>query len=135
MGVTSLIAEISSPAACRDRIAASRPAPGPLTHTSTRFMPELSASRADDSAATCAAKGVLLREPLNPTFPALAHVMTLPSMSVIVTIVLLKLAWTWATPFVPTRLSRFLGFLASATRFLRYGRRPGSPRDGATSLA
>src|SRR2546426_10932338 len=94
IGVTSLIAEISSPAACSERIAASRPAPGPFTHTSTRFMPAFSASRAEDSAATCAANGVLLRDPLNPTLPALAQDRTLPSVSVIVTIVLLKLACT-----------------------------------------
>src|SRR2546428_3008432 len=122
MGVMSLIAEISSPAACSERIAASRPPPGPLTHTSTRFMPALSGSRAEDSAATCAANGVLLRDPLNPTLPALAQDRTLPSVSVIVTIVLLKLACTWATPLTPTRLSRFFVFLTSATRNLHYHR-------------
>src|SRR5437867_8221022 len=129
MGVMSLIAEISSPAACSERIAASRPAPGPFTHTSTRFMPAFRASRAEDSAATCAANGVLLREPLNPTLPALAHDRTLPSVSVMVTIVLLKLAWTWATPLTPTRLSRFLVFLTSGTRTLRYGRHRGARGD------
>src|SRR5436190_15140385 len=118
MGVTSLMAEISRPAAWSERIAASRPAPGPLTHTSTRFMPRFSASRALASAATCAANGVLLREPLKPTFPELAHVTTAPSMSVIVTMVLLKLACTWATPFAPTLRSRFFVFLTSATRDL-----------------
>ena len=41
IGVTSLIAEISSPAACSERIAASRPAPGPFTHTSTFFSPSV----------------------------------------------------------------------------------------------
>jgi hypothetical protein len=88
------MAEISSPAACSERMAASRPAPGPFTQTSTRFMPRLTASRALASAATCAAKGVLLREPLKPTLPALAQVITAPSMSVMVTMVLLKLACT-----------------------------------------
>src|SRR5438045_1009555 len=102
-------------------MAASRPLPGPLTHTSTRFMPRLSASRALDSAATCAANGVLLREPLKPTLPALAQVMTLPSVSVMVTMVLLKLACTWATPLTPTLRSRFLAFLTSATPDLRAG--------------
>src|SRR5437870_13319740 len=123
MGVTSLIAEISSPAACRERIAASRPAPGPFTQTSTRFMPRLSASRALASAATCAANGVLLREPLKPTLPALAQVTTEPSMSVMVTIVLLKLACTWATPLAPTLRSRFRVFLTSATWTLRHAAR------------
>src|SRR5258706_6303090 len=116
MGVTSLIAEISRPAAWSERMAASRPAPGPLTQTSTRFMPWLSASRALASAATWAANGVLLREPLKPTLPELAQVTTAPSMSVIVMIVLLKLACTWATPLVPTLRSRFFAFLTSATR-------------------
>src|SRR5437867_4240208 len=73
MGVTSLMAEMSSPAACNDRIAASRPEPGPFTHTSTFFKPSEIASFAADSAEICAANGVLLRETLNPTFPALAQ--------------------------------------------------------------
>src|SRR6266536_2740841 len=120
IGVTSLIAEISRPAAWSERIAASRPAPGPFTHTSTRFMPRFSASRALASAATWAANGVLLREPLKPTLPALAQVTTDPSMSVMVTIVLLKLACTWATPLAPTLRSRFLVFLTSATWTLRH---------------
>src|SRR6266540_5671885 len=119
MGVTSLIAEISRPAAWSERIAASRPPPGPRTQTSTRFMPWLSASRAQASAATWAAKGVLLREPLKPTLPELAQVITLPSRSAIVTMVLLKLACTWATPFEPTLRSRFFAFLTSPTRYLR----------------
>src|SRR6266516_1905769 len=123
MGVTSLIAEISRPAAWSERIAASRPAPGPFTQTSTRFMPRFSASRALASAATWAANGVLLREPLKPTLPALAQVTTDPSMSVMVTIVLLKLACTWATLFAPTLRSRFLVFLPSATWTLRHAAR------------
>src|SRR5213594_2899814 len=126
MGVTSLMAEISRPAACSDRMAASRPAPGPLTQTSTRFMPRFSASRALDSAATWAANGVLLREPLKPTLPALAQVMTLPSVSVMVTMVLLKLACTCATPFVDTLRSRFFAFLTSGTRDL-HGNRAAIP--------
>src|SRR5436190_14434040 len=121
IGVTSLIAEISRPAAWSERIAASRPAPGPFTHTSTRFMPRLSASRALASAATWAANGVLLRDPLKPTFPELAHVTTCPSVSVMVMIVLLKLACTWATPVVPTLRSRFRVFFTSANRNLRAG--------------
>src|SRR5262245_935609 len=85
-------------------------------------MPCPSASRAHASAATWAANGVLLREPLNPTLPALAHVTTLPSRSAIVMIVLLKLACTWATPFEPTLRSRFFAFLTSATRNLHRAR-------------
>src|SRR5699024_6169936 len=51
----------SSPAVDRERIAVSRPEPGPLTKTSTFFMPCSIALRAADSAAICAAKGVALR--------------------------------------------------------------------------
>src|ERR1041385_458193 len=122
MGVTSLMAEISSPATWSERMAASRPEPGPFTHTSTRLRPMLMASRAVASAATCAANGVLLREPLKPALPALAQLITFPSVSVMVMMVLLKLACTWATPFVPTLRSRFFAFLTSAaTRYLPKG--------------
>src|SRR5882762_9816724 len=107
MGVTSLMAEISSPAACSERMAASRPEPGPFTHTSTFFKPSEMASLAADSAEICAANGVLFREPLNPTFPALAQATVCPSMSVIVTMVLLNVDWTWAIPLMPTFRSRF----------------------------
>src|SRR5215471_4864281 len=54
--------------------------------------------RAAASAVTCAAKGVDLREPLNPAPPADSHAMTLPSRSVRETIVLLKLVLMCAWP-------------------------------------
>src|SRR3954467_13428041 len=54
--------------------------------------------RAAASAVTCAANGVDLREPLKPAPPADSHAMTLPSRSVRVTIVLLKLVLMWAWP-------------------------------------
>src|SRR5258707_2191651 len=114
MGVTSLMAEISRPAAWSERIAASRPDPGPFTHTSTFFRPSEMASFAADSAEICAANGVLLREPLNPTFPALAQATVCPSMSVIVTMVLLNVDWTWAIPLMPTFRSRFFFGLGAA---------------------
>src|SRR5258708_29708755 len=106
IGVTSRMAVISSPTACRERIAASRPAPGPRTKTSTCLSPTSIALRAAFSAAVCAANGVLLREPLKPTLPALAHETTLPILSVKVTIVLLKVAWTWAMPTLTSLRSR-----------------------------
>jgi hypothetical protein len=122
------MAEISSPAAWSERMAASRPAPGPFTQTSTFFSPSESASFVADSAAICAAKGVLLREPLKPTLPALAQATVWPSMSAMVTIVLLNVDWTWAIPLIPTFRSRFfLGFAVagvccwSATRALLLG--------------
>src|SRR3970040_1647536 len=65
------------------------------------------ALRAAFSARVGAATGVLLRDPLNPALPALAQDTTLPILSVSVTIVLLKVAWTWA---IPTRTS-FRSFL------------------------
>jgi len=49
-------------------------------------MPFLAA----ESAVTWAANGVLLREPLNPALPADSQAITAPSVSVRVTIVLLK---------------------------------------------
>src|SRR6266581_3790110 len=72
IGVTSRMAVISRPTAWSDRMAASRPAPGPRTNTSTCLSPRSMALRAAFSAAVWAAKGVLFREPLNPTLLALA---------------------------------------------------------------
>src|SRR3990172_7712038 len=74
------------------------------------------------SAAICAANGVLFREPLNPTEPALAQATTLPTVSVIVTIVLLNVAWTHAIPWAiflasflpPARPTGRFGFASSA---------------------
>src|SRR3954452_3403073 len=54
--------------------------------------------RAAASAVTWAAKGVDLREPLNPAEPADSHAMTFPSRSVSATIVLLKLVLMCAWP-------------------------------------
>src|SRR6476620_5943956 len=81
-GVTSEIVPTSRPAACSERIAVSRPEPGPFTNTSTFFMP-------------CSAD---LREPLKPTWPADAHAITAPDGSVIETIVLLNVLLMWAWP-------------------------------------
>src|SRR5262245_24941829 len=108
IGVTSWMAVISRPTAWSERIAASRPAPGPFTYTSTCFNPISIAFRAAASAAIWAANGVLLREPLKPTLPALAHATTPPILSVSVTIVLLNVACTWAMPVrTSTRSLRF----------------------------
>src|SRR5258708_2263237 len=59
------------------------------------------------SAATCAAYGVDLREPLNPIVPADDQAIVLPCASVMVIIVLLNVAFTCATPdamFLRSRL-------------------------------
>jgi hypothetical protein len=69
------------------------------------------ASFAHASPASEAAKGVLFREPLKPTRPALDQATTPPVLSVMVTIVLLKVACMWATPLSPTFRSRRLGLL------------------------
>jgi hypothetical protein len=67
---------------------------------------------AQASPAREAANGVLLREPLKPTLPALDQETTPPLLSVMVIIVLLKVACIWATPFSSTRLSlRFVRLL------------------------
>src|SRR3989454_7584700 len=62
--------------------------------------------RAQESAVTCAANGVDLREPLKPAEPADSHTITLPSLSVSATIVLLNdvlmCAWSIAM-FLRTR--------------------------------
>src|SRR4029079_19270924 len=69
-GVTSSMALMFMPAACRAVMADSRPEPGPLTRTSISLSPNLLAFSAATSAARCAANGVLLRLPLKPTVPA-----------------------------------------------------------------
>jgi hypothetical protein len=84
----------SSPVAWSERMAASRPAPGPRTKTSIERMPCSSAFLAVASAVTWAANGVDLRLPLKPWAPAEPHETTFPSTSVIEMMVLLKVLWT-----------------------------------------
>ena len=96
--MTSWIDPTSRPVACSERMAVSRPEPGPFTYTSTYRMPCSMARRAAASAAIWAANGVDFRDPLNPTWPEDAHEMTLPTGSVIETIVLLKVLLIWACP-------------------------------------
>src|SRR5690625_2645727 len=89
-GVMSEMLVIRIPSALRARIDDSRPGPGPLTRTSSVLTPYSCAARPACSAATCAANGVDLREPLKPAAPAVAHASALPWRSVIVMIVLLN---------------------------------------------
>ena len=98
----------SMPDAWRARIADSRPAPGPLTRTSTERSPESFAPLPAFCAATWAAKGVPFLEPLKPIRPAEDHERRFPSGSAIEMIVLLKVAWMWATPWGTRRRSFFL---------------------------
>src|ERR1700722_15357105 len=78
------------------RTADSRPGPGPITRTSTFFTPCSCAAVPARSGATCAAKGVDLREPRKPQPPEVAQDRVLPCRSVIVMMVLLKDACTCA---------------------------------------
>ena len=88
--MTSAIRAIFNPTERSDLSAASRPAPGPLIYTSTSFMPLFMAFLAAASTAVEAANGVDLRAPLKPTDPELPHVMVLPLLSAMVTMVLLN---------------------------------------------
>src|SRR5262245_41516227 len=117
IGVTSLMPTTSMPAFWIDRIAVSRPEPGPFTITSTLRTPCSIARRAAASAASCAANGVLLREPLKPTFPELAHDSVLPCWSVNVMIVLLNEDLMCATPYATFLRSRRFGRLPPADGF------------------
>src|SRR3990167_940191 len=98
-GVVSRITLITRPALCNPRTADSRPAPGPLRLTSHSFiLTKETASLAAFCAATVAAKAEDLREPEKFAFPAEDQEITFPAKSVIETIVLLKVAFTWAIP-------------------------------------
>src|SRR5512141_1764314 len=98
IGVTSEMLVSLMPSALSARTADSRPGPGPLMRTSRFLTPHSTATRPARSAATCAANGVDLREPLKPAPPEVAHDSALPCRSVIVMIVLLNDAWMCAMP-------------------------------------
>ena len=89
-GVTSEMLVILKPTAFNARTADSRPGPGPLMRTSRFFTPHSCAARPACSAATWAANGVDLREPLKPIVPADDQAMVLPCASVMVMVVLLN---------------------------------------------
>ena len=109
------------PAAAIERIAVSRPEPGPSTSTSTLLHPVLHRpARAHFSAAICAANGVDLREPLKPTLPADAQAMTLPSGSVMETMVLLNELLMCATPKATFLRSVACGRLRAGCRLSHY---------------
>src|ERR1700749_1869065 len=112
IGVTSRISEILNPAACSARSADSRPEPGPFTNTEMVRMPWSIAFLAASSAASCAANGVDLREPLKPRTPADDHDTVLPLTSVMVTMVLLNVDWMWQMPLWTFFLTFFFAALA-----------------------
>src|SRR5277367_3275255 len=107
------MALIDRPEAWIAVMALSRPEPGPLTFTSTSLTPYFVAAAAAVSAARCAANGVLLRLPLNPTVPDEAQQRASPLGSVIVTVVLLNVALMCTTARLTLR--RVFLFLALAT--------------------
>src|SRR5438105_11126057 len=90
IGVTSRIDFTSSPTVCSARMADSRPDPGPFTRTSSDRIPTAFAALPALRAACVAANGVPFRDPLKPMPPALDQATTFPSVSVIVTTVLLN---------------------------------------------
>src|SRR5512134_3343762 len=73
-------------------------------------MPCSCAFFAASSAASCAANGVDLREPLKPRTPADDHATTFPETSVIVTMVLLNVDWMLAMPLWTFFLTFFFVF-------------------------
>ena len=92
MGVTSLIDLTFMPITPSCLIADSLPIPGPFIYTCTSRKPACIAFPAADSVTDCAAKGVDFFAPLNCSIPELAQETVFPIRSVIVTIVLLKVA-------------------------------------------
>src|SRR5215472_16523404 len=129
----SRISTMCNPAADSARTADSRPEPGPLTRTSTLFMPYWSrATLAAASEACCAAYGVPLREPLKPMAPAEDQHMVRPSVSVMVICVMLNDAATYTTPCGTTRRSRF--FLNSFLRLAAAGFAGPAPSGAVAAL-
>src|SRR5215831_8312058 len=123
MGVRSRMRVILKPVEARARSADSRPEPGPLTNTESERMPCSIALWAASSAASWAAKGVDLRDPLKPFTPADDHATTFPETSVMVTMVLLNDAVMWAMPlwmFLRTFLALALGFGVSGAVAMAY---------------
>ena len=80
---------------------------------SKQFNPCSAALRAAASAAICAANGVDLRDPLNPTWPEDDQAITPPAGSVIETMVLLKVLFIYAWP----KATFFLSFLRALIFF------------------
>src|SRR5574337_1760090 len=111
------------------RSADSRPEPGPDTSTSSVRMPCSEALRTASSAAIWAAKGVDLREPLNPMVPAEDQEIVLPCASVTVIMVLLNDECTCATPETIFLRSRRRTRVVSLAIFINsFGRAPlGAP--------
>ncbi len=90
----------------------SRPEPGPETRTSTERTPWSRAALAALTAACCAANGgALTRTAETERDPEDFHDSVLPCWSVMVTMVLLNVAWMKTSPNGTFLRSRFLNFL------------------------
>src|SRR5437762_13289116 len=132
MGVMSRMSETLRPAAAMARSADSRPAPGPFTITETFLRPCSIALAAASPAATCAAKGVDLREHLNAGAPAEDQESAFPLTSVMVMMVLLKVLWMKTIPVWMFFLLFFLPFLplGSVVAAAPAAGAPGAAGDG-----
>src|SRR5436853_4824063 len=130
MGVMSRMSVTFRPAAAMARSADSRPAPGPFTITETFLRPCSIALAAASPAATWAAKGVDLRDPLKPRAPADDHESTFPLTSVMVMMVLLNVLWMKTMP-VCTFFFDFFFALRSAAA----AGPPAAPSGAAAGLA
>jgi hypothetical protein len=86
-------------------------------------------------AATWAANGVDLRDPLKPRAPADDQAMTFPAASVMVIMVLLKVAATWTTPVATFFLTRFFPFLGVTGEAVTGSRPPRLGTAGAAASA
>ena len=117
--VLSSIEIIFKPAVFKARIDVSRPLPRPLITTSTFAIPISIAFNAAALAAVWAAKGVFFLAPLNPELPADAQHKVFPKISVIVTIVLLNVVFTLATPTFTDFFCCFFCFWNSGCGFGR----------------
>ena len=82
-----------NPTVCSARKRALAAGAGSLHEDRDRPHAVLHRLAAASSAASCAANGVLLREPLKPREPALDQATVFPFTSVIVTTVLLNVDW------------------------------------------
>lgn len=107
-GVSSVMVVTTRPELSSPRTADSRPAPGPLIVTSTSLNPSNMAVLAASWAARVAANAEDLRDPTNPALPADAQEMTFPPGSVMVTMVLLNVAFTCTIPAGTFLATRFL---------------------------
>src|SRR6185312_2378895 len=113
IGVISTISVTSNPELPMERIAESRPEPGPFTNTFTLRIPASNAFLPASSEANWAAKGVFFFAPRKPIFPALDQETVCPFRLVKVIMILLKVALIWACPAISALTVLFLTVFAA----------------------